>query len=293
MDTLLCVDVGGTEIKSLLIDLETKSIVVEQKKFPSKSNLNKIEILNHFSFVLNKMKKENNTICAIAMAFPGPFDYENGISYMKGINKYDSLYGISIESGIKQLNNNWINSCKFIFLHDIASFALGCCQLNPVYNKEKIMYLCIGTGAGTSFTNKGELDLSQNLPKNGWIYNEPFKDSIIDDYISVRGFNKLSLKYFGKIIDGYNLQKLGEQKNKKALLLFEEFSRWLFEALYPFCEKYKPDRLILGGQIAKGFFLYSDDLSNYCKDFNIKIDCKYDTSEVICYGLLKKYLEEK
>ncbi len=35
------------------------------------------------------------------MAIPGPFDYENGISRMQGLNKYDAIYGIPLEREIK------------------------------------------------------------------------------------------------------------------------------------------------------------------------------------------------
>lgn len=32
----------------------------------------------------------------IRLAFPGPFDYEQGICLMKGLDKYDRLYGINL-----------------------------------------------------------------------------------------------------------------------------------------------------------------------------------------------------
>ena len=36
------------------------------------------------------------------MAFPGPFDYEQGISLMKGLNKYDQIYGMKIPQELRK-----------------------------------------------------------------------------------------------------------------------------------------------------------------------------------------------
>ena len=41
-------------------------------------------------------------IRGVGMAIPGPFDYEHGISRMQGLNKYDAIYGIPLESEIRE-----------------------------------------------------------------------------------------------------------------------------------------------------------------------------------------------
>lgn len=58
------------------------------------------------------------------MAIPGAFDYENGISRMQGLNKYDAIYGIPLEREIKARVPE-LGSARFLFLHDIEAFALG------------------------------------------------------------------------------------------------------------------------------------------------------------------------
>ena len=83
-------DVGGTEIKRRTVSED--GIPIDQiTHFPSKSKADSATIINNLSEIIrngNGMLPE-----CVAMAFPGPFDYENGISYMKGIGKYDSIYG--------------------------------------------------------------------------------------------------------------------------------------------------------------------------------------------------------
>ena len=36
----------------------------------------------------------------IGFAMPGPFDYVKGISYIKGVAKYENLYGVNVTGSI-------------------------------------------------------------------------------------------------------------------------------------------------------------------------------------------------
>ena len=47
------------------------------------------------------MREADGSVVGVGMAIPGPFDYENGISRMQGLNKYDAIYGIPLEREIK------------------------------------------------------------------------------------------------------------------------------------------------------------------------------------------------
>ena len=50
------------------------------------------------SGVLAKVHLEN--VKGIGFAMPGPFDYVKGICYIKGVAKYENLYGINIAESI-------------------------------------------------------------------------------------------------------------------------------------------------------------------------------------------------
>ena len=81
------------------------------------------------------------------MAIPGPFDYENGISRMQGLNKYDAIYGIPLEKKSRRACGTWIST--IFVLHDIEAFALGEAGGN-CRDVDKILCVCIGTGAGSA-----------------------------------------------------------------------------------------------------------------------------------------------
>ena len=90
------------------------------------------------------------SIAGAGFAFPGPFDYKNGISLMKEINKYDSIYGVSIETEIKK-KLPILQKIPFKFLHDIEAFALGEYYFGLDAKPNRVFCLCIGTGTGSAF----------------------------------------------------------------------------------------------------------------------------------------------
>src|SRR5687768_1796377 len=91
------VDIGGTHITVALIDLQSKKIIPASVK---RSTVNAAgtadEIIDAWSSCMASTK-QHGEIENICMAIPGPFDYEAGISLMRGQDKYESLYGLNIK----------------------------------------------------------------------------------------------------------------------------------------------------------------------------------------------------
>ena len=282
-------DIGGTDIKYCVLSANG-SMIGSYQKVASQSNRDKDAIICHFVDILENLFEDDMQVMGIGFAFPGPFDYEQGISLMKGLNKYDSLYGIPLEKTLKEtINRSWIKGVRFSYLHDIEAFASGYCFQYPEAKRQRIFYLCLGTGAGSAFTENGVvLKDSARVPKQRWIYNASFKESIIDDYISARGLTSLAYQRMHTTIDGKALQLLAESGDKNALLVFDEFGAILLEAIEPFIEAFRPDVLVLGGQISKGFELFGSQLLEYCNERFVRIQLELKTSERTFQGLFYK-----
>lgn len=279
-------DVGGTEIKGAACsDVGGKEPIVI-KRFPSMATHPREELLTNLSNIL-KTLSDHFVPAGIGFAFPGPFDYLHGISKMRGINKYDSIYDVPLKPEIVKRYPEIANA-PMIFLHDIEAFALGCIAVKEVSKKGKILCLCIGTGAGSAFIENGMVLKKADgiVPENGWLYNTPFHQSIIDDYISARGLARLSKEICGNEMDGLTLSKECNASNKKALQVYQQFGELLLEAIKPFMESFHPAEMVLGGQISKSFRWFGYPLQMYCKAENIKIIIESETSVRTMQGLL-------
>ena len=106
-----------------------------------------------------------------------------------------------------------LKEAKFLFLHDIEAFALGESWYGTCCEAEKILCVCIGTGAGSAFVeHRKPVKTGNGVPENGWIYQIPFRQGILDDYLSVRG------RPFWKMIEKKRTEEfMNIQKNTEIM----------------------------------------------------------------------------
>ncbi|WP_026495700.1 ROK family protein [Butyrivibrio sp. WCD3002] len=284
-DCYILLDVGGTGIKGCVSDIAGK-LTCDYHEYPSKADKTKEEIFDNFYNIIQDLKGDRHLI-KLGFAFPGPFDFENGISLMQGLNKYDAILGIPIRAELVK-RDEALADTQMLFLHDIEAFALGCFNYGEAANFSNIMCLCIGTGAGSCFIKNGQVikDSAKGVPENGWIYNTPFRESIIDDYLSVRGLNRLTKTMIGDDIDGYELYSRCIVGDPDAKRVYDVFGELIAEAISPFIAEFKPEVLVLGGNISKSFAFFGGPLRKILNNKNTVIILEENTSIRAMQGLL-------
>lgn len=304
MEYYLVLDVGGTQIKAGVLTSAAQLLNDKIHVFDAHAQADKETVLQTlFSAVeilVGNIRDTAKHIAGIGLAFPGNFDYPNGVSLIRGNAKYDSIYQVNIREDLTQrIANSEISrffavQYPILFLNDIEAFALGECHYGAAKAYNKVFALCIGTGTGSAFLRDGKpINTPEpGLPPHGWIYNTPFRDSIVDDYISRRGVMALSEKYTGNPLDGKPLAELANSGDSQALRAFAEFGQNLCHAVKPFIMDFRPDCLILGGQIAKSVALFGNSVSELCSHQGIVFTVSQDTSRAafrgLFYGLKQK-----
>ena len=293
----ILLDVGGTGIKGGYFNADEK-MISDSYYFISNSDKGKDVIINHFinicSEIWDKIDDDNKKIRNIKMAFPGPFDYQKGISKIRGLAKYESLYSVSIPDEMIHRSNKGNygfiprNKSDFCFVNDVEAYALGVMNQRKLYQGYRVIYICIGTGCGSAYTIDGKIsaDISEGVPENGWIYSLPFKDMVIDEYISVRGINKLALRYCNKSLSPLELSKMAKNGNKEARKAYEEFGNNLAAALLPLLIQFRANTLVVGGNISRSSDLFISPLKESCTASGIDLIIESDTSKYIMLGLI-------
>ncbi len=297
MDCYIVLDVGGTQIKAGIVTPEPALVDDEVFTYPAKSGEDRETILSNLCSIVIELAGSAHdrgfSVNGVGLAFPGLFDYKNGICLIKGIDKYDSIYRVNVKDELySRINNHsgkklFAKDYRINFLNDVAAFAVGQSAYGYARNHNRVITLCIGTGAGSAFLSGGKLveTAAVGAPENGYIYNTPFKDSIIDDYISKRGIKNLSLKHLGAALDGKPLSQLAVNGDRKALECFSEFGQNIKQAMVPFIESFRPDCFILGGQIAKSAEYFSAPIKSECEKTGCVFEIETNTSLYAFYGL--------
>ncbi len=263
------IDIGGSHISCALIDSETGEIKGNIEEANVNCNGTATEILQAWAAVINKVIS-GQEIAGIGIAIPGPFDYTRGISLIKGVQKFESLFGLNVKESIcAELNKSNI---PFTFINDASAFALGEYYAGAAKDNKKSLVITIGTGLGSTFLNNGTIETtaSESVPENGYLYNIPFKNSMGDDYFSTRWFINAWLEKTGEKVPGVKeIAQLAMQEDVSALSVFDEFSTNLAGFISPWLQEFNPDTLVIGGNIAKASPLFIDKLTALLQDKNI------------------------
>lgn len=264
-EVALGADIGGSHITCQLFDTELNSAIKSAKsRIAVNSRASKNEIINNWISAIREACKNHplSSLAGIGFAMPGPFDYEKGVAWFKGVQKFESLYGVNIREEIQQklhLNAGF----PVRFLNDATCFAIGEAWMGEASKFKRIIALTMGTGFGTTFIENGlPVSGKYGIPEDGFLYHIPFQNSIADDYFSTRWFLKEYETNSGKPASG--VKELYERTNFDPIAaeLFKVFGENLGNFLIPWVKTFNADCLVFGGNISRSFTLFKEQIGN-------------------------------
>ena len=128
MKNIIALDIGGTSIKSAVIKSNGSFLENSCKISEIDSKQNKDYIIDRFILPIQQsikhLEKYKINLDGIAISICGPFDYEKGISFIKNLDKYESIYNLNIKKIIKE-KLSLSNKIPIVFDPDAWSFGRG------------------------------------------------------------------------------------------------------------------------------------------------------------------------
>jgi glucokinase len=254
-------DIGGSHISAAAVDLTSGNVLREtltEKAVNNQAQASEIIAVwaSCLAGVLKKVPADR--VKGIGFAMPGPFDYVKGICYIKGVSKYENLYGFNIADAIISILKV-SDDFKVRFINDASAFAVGEAWGGKASLVRRSMSITIGTGLGSAFiSDKIPIVDGEEVPRIGCIYHLPYKDSIADDYFSTRWFIGSYKKITGKEIKGVKEMADMAVTDKIAMELFNDFGKRLGHFLAPWLIKFRAEILVVGGNISSAYHLFGD-----------------------------------
>jgi glucokinase len=264
-------DIGGSHISCAAIDLTTGKILNGTLTGESVDNQASAKTIidtwtKALSDALKKVPMKN--VKGIGFAMPGPFDYVKGICYIKGVAKYESLYGLNVKEAIAA--NLGVGEDFLVrFMNDASAFAVGEAWAGSAANVNRSLSITFGTGFGSAFIdNKIPIVDGPEVPKMGCIYHIPYRDGIADDYFSTRGLLSRYKKITGKELSG--VKELAElaSSDKVVIDLFTDFGDNAGIFLSTYLKAFKAEALVIGGNISNAYNLFGDVFENRLRTEN-------------------------
>lgn len=248
MKTLL-LDVGGTFIKCS-----------DGREIPIRSDGSREEISSSFAEAVGAFCNEDSCVneaettsgnrqrdCEIAVAIPGPFDYERGIFLMK--HKFSAVYGMSFREVAG------VPSCvRLLFTHDVNVMLAGEMFYGNGRGYSRVALVALGTGLGFAMSIDGRILKKATGSPLVSIFGLPYRDGILEDYASKRGFLGTFQALGGQgAATVKDIAEFAGGGDKAALETFRSIGSTIAQTISPILKEYGIECLLFGGQISRSF----------------------------------------
>ncbi|WP_335965076.1 ROK family protein [Galbibacter sp. PAP.153] len=281
------VDIGGSHICCSMYEHSNIQILKNtfiHQKVDSKGAAN--VILNAWAdAVTQTIKLAGFPAMGIGIAMPGPFDYNQGISEIKGLGKLGTLYGLNVR---KELSDRLgFPGSQVRFINDAAAFSIGESIAGEAKKYSKALAITLGTGLGASFLkNSYPVISSPDVPRGGFLYNQIHKGHLADEVFSTRGLITHYQKISGHQVN--NVRELYERVpyDQKAVDCFQWFGKELGQFIRRYAQDFGAGVLIIGGNISRAFDCFGDSLQHEIPDVKIYVSKLGEEAAIIGSALL-------
>ena len=247
---VLAFDVGGSHISAALCstpDLSLGHVV--------KALLPETQTTEAFVDVLADLAAHAGADAETAgagFAMPGPFDYAEGISWMK--HKMPYLYGVNLREAFAR-RMGW-KGFQVHFLNDAAAFLLGEVGAGAARGVSRVVGFTLGTGIGSGYAVDGRLVThGSGVPPGGEIWNVPLEGGITEDLISTRAIKKAYVERTGTEKEVAEIAAEAAH-DRNAAQVFADFGKDLGRVLRIQLKDFAPQVVVLGGGIARSSPLF-------------------------------------
>lgn len=282
------VDIGGSHITAAVVDLDRKQIAkgsVSRKLIDSNGTREHI-ISSWCTSVKECLRQIEGADVYIGIAMPGPFDYEEGISYIQEQAKYRSLYQVNIKEALAE--ELGIPATQIQFHNDASSFLKGEVFAGIAQNFKNVLGFTLGTGFGSSIYRDGEA-----IDANLWC--SPFREGIAEDYFSTRWFVRRFAEKTSRQVK--NVKELAALYQEVDMVkeIFDEFGKNLADFFLNISKQEQTDLIVLGGNISKSFQYFHPSLKKRLMEqgVNVSVESSLLNENASLLGAASCWLQSK
>lgn len=300
MMAYLTIDAGGTYLKSAVLNQEGE--VLEDSGYITKSfsKGSQEKILQAFNETVSHglicIERMGMILGGIGIAFPGPFDYENGIPFME--HKFKSIHGVSLREAIRSIPG--ISSDLLIkFMHDANAVLAGELWKGNAQGYDNAAVVTLGTGLGFAFSDKGIIQRNSLGGPLVTIYRLPYRQGILEDYAAQRGFlhryQEITGKAESRKTKVSDIGKWADEGDQQCIQTFMEAGRILAESLKQILIERNIQCLLLGGQISRSFRHMEESLKLGLKEVKClrKISVVESIDNAALLGVLQNFINSQ
>jgi glucokinase len=184
-DLVGALEIGGTHVSAGLVDVAGSSLASDVRRFSLDGRTSPDELLAAITTAALDVRLPAIDLWGVAT--PGPFDYERGVSKIRGLGKLDGLYGVDLRGRLAR-DLGIARPERVRFLNDAHAFVLGEWWAGAAKGHRRAMGVTLGTGLGSGFLADGQPVVSgPEIPPDARLDLVPVRGGPDEDGCSCRG----------------------------------------------------------------------------------------------------------
>ena len=247
---VIALDVGGTSVDAACVSADCQ-LIGNLQGSGSPAARTQDEIVAELARVIAAAgtQAEGANVIACGIAMPAPFDYAAGVSHMT--HKFQAINGVPLGELLTKKTG-----LPVYFLNDADAFGLGV-SWRQLPDVKRFVALTIGTGLGSGFIEDGAIvQADDRVPPEGEVWNLPFGDGIIEDYVSARGVVALYGSAEGTAKSAKEISALAHQGDPRAIEAYRAMGAALGSGLAPVLTRFAPEAIVIGGKVGQSLDLF-------------------------------------
>ena len=257
---VIALDVGGMSVKSAVVAPE-ELVIGKPVTTPVDSTGDAQTILSTFVRVVagHLHEVQPSDLLGVALGFPGPFDYAEGICRIRGVEKYESIYAVNIREALQ--TRLGLVDLAILFRNDAEAAIAGEARYGAGRGYQRLIGVTLGTGCGSAFiVNGAPVTSGPGVPANGWLYPVLFHGRRADDVFSRRGLEVRLRSGGATVADVKEAAQAARAGDAISRQVFEAFGADLGLFLDPLAMAFKADAVLVLGQIAGAIDIFGPPL---------------------------------
>jgi glucokinase len=248
---VLTFDVGGSHVSAAVClgaDYRLGPVV--------SAHYDSVQTSGAFIDLLGRLGAEASAGCdsglGATLAVPGPFNFLAGVSLMR--HKLPYLYGLDLRQALAVRFG--CEPFQVRFLNDAEAYLLGEIGAGSARGFARAVCLTLGTGIGSAFAVNGKVVVDgPGVPADGEIWNLPYGNKTVEDYVSARAISSSYARHTGEQ-HGVAELAAAAASDSAAQAAFAQFGQHLGRVIDTLLAGFAADVVVLGGGISRSSQLF-------------------------------------
>lgn len=243
------VDIGGTKIRAGIVGAEGV-VYGEPRSIATCAELPGEEIVQRLIALIKETLShaDEYEVLGIGVGCTGPLDLRKGmlleVENLPTLNHYPLLQVLEEALHMKVKMEN-----------DANALILAEALWGAGKDADTVLGFTLGTGIGSALINHGTVWQGKN-DCAGEIWTAPYRDGILEEYVSGNALTRLYELHTGKHLSGNEIAALAIVGEEAAKQVWDDFAQALAYALSWTVNMLDPQMVVIGGSIIKSANLF-------------------------------------